>query len=131
MKISEKIKCSKMLYVFIIFCASPLWADWNAEEEKINFLLTEIGQVDGMFIRNGSEYAPEEAVAHLKMKMENAMNSWFAPEKDEWTAEMFINKIASKSSFSGKLYQIRFKSGQIVNTGEWLHERLKDFKASQ
>ncbi len=59
--------------------------------------------------------------------MENAMNSWFAPDKDQWTAEMFIEKIASKSSFSGKPYQIRFKSGGIVNTGKWLHEQLKDF----
>jgi len=117
--------------VLILFCATPLWADWQAEENKINFLLSEVGQLEGVFIRNGTEHSPESAVAHLKMKLENAMNSWFAPKKDKWTAKMFIEKIASKSSLSGKPYQIRFKSGKIVNTGEWLHERLKDFDANE
>jgi hypothetical protein len=117
-----------MLFILILFCTSSLWAEWNEEELKINFLLEQVGQVDGYFIRNGTDHSPESAVAHLKMKMEKAMSSWFAPDKDKWTAEMFIDKIASKSSFSGKPYQIRFKSGQIVNTGEWLNERLKEFK---
>lgn len=128
MTISEKNMCSIMLFILILFCTSSLWADWNEEELKINFLLEQVGQVDGYFIRNGTDHSPESAVAHLKMKMEKAMSSWFAPDKDKWTAEMFIDKIASKSSFSGKPYQIRFKSGQIVNTGEWLNERLKEFK---
>lgn len=121
---------SKILVLIVLLFAVPLWADWKAEEEKINFLLDEIGRVNGTFIRNGVEYVPAEAVAHLKMKMENAMSSWFAPDKEKWTAEMFIDKIASKSSISGKLYQIKFKSGQTVNAGDWLHERLKDFQRS-
>ncbi len=116
-----------LLVTLILIYAVPLWAGWNEEELKINFLLEQVGQVDGVFIRNGQEYAPLDAVVHLKMKMENAMNSWFAPKKDQWTAKMFIEKIASESSFSNKPYQIRFKSGQIVNTGEWLHKQLKNF----
>ena len=120
-----------LLITLILIYAVPLWAGWHEEEQKIGFLLEKVGQVDGYFLRNGEEYAPVDAVAHLKMKMENAMNSWFAPDKDKWTAELFIDKIASKSSFSGKLYQIRFKSGKTVNAGEWLNERLKDFTSAQ
>jgi hypothetical protein len=67
----------------------------------------------------------------MKKKMGKAMNSWFAPDQNQWTVEMFIEKIASQSWFSGKPYQIRFKSGQIVNTGDWLHERLKEFNANE
>ena len=119
-----------LLITLTLIYAVPLWADWHEEELKINFLLDQVGQVDGYFERNGTDHSPESAVVHLKMKLENAMDSWFAPDKDKWTAEMFIDKIASKSSFSGKPYQIRFKSGQIVNTGEWLNKRLKDFKVN-
>jgi hypothetical protein len=125
------IKFIKMLIVFILLYATPLWAGWQIEEEKINFLLDEITNVNGTFIRNGTEYPPEKAVEHLKMKFENAMNSWFAPNKEKWTAEMFIGKIVLKSSISGKRYQIKFNTGQTVNAGNWLHERLKNFQQSQ
>jgi hypothetical protein len=119
-----------LLIILILIYAVPLCADWHEEEQKIDFLIEQVGLVDGYFVRNGNDHSPESAVAHLNMKMEKAMNSWFAPDKDKWTVEMFIEKIASKSSFSGKPYQIRFKSGQIVYTGDWFHERLKEFSAN-
>lgn len=49
--------------------------DWQTEEEKTNHLLAEVAQLQEMFIRNGTEHSPESAAAHLKIKMENAMNS--------------------------------------------------------
>ncbi len=115
----------------MVFAATPLWADWNEEQAKIDFLLDEIDTVEGVFIRNNTEYPPGKAVEHLKMKMEKAMQSWFAPDKDKWTAETFIEKIASKSSMSGKPYKIRFKTGETVNAGEWLHKRLENFNKKQ
>ena len=114
----------KSLLLIVLFTSVPLWAGWNEEERKINFLLDEIAKVDGVFIRNDIEYSPDQSVAHLKMKMENAMNSWLAPDKEKWTAEMFIKKIASTSSISGTPYKIKFKNGQTVNAGDWLYERL-------
>lgn len=122
------IRVISKLLIFLIFLASPsVWADWNEEEARINFLIDEIGQLQGVFIRNGKEYSPAEAAAHIKMKMEHAMQSWFAPDKNKWTAEMFIEKIASKSSISGQPYQIKFKTGKTVEAGKWLRERLGDF----
>ncbi len=120
-----------VLIILILSYAGTLWAGWNEEEQKINFLLEQLGQVDGYFIRNGNDHSPESAVAHMKMKMEKAMNFWFAPDQSKWTVDMFIDKIASQSSFSGKPYQIRFKSGQVVNTGDWLNERLEYFDANE
>jgi len=88
--------------------------------------------VDGVFVRNGSEHQPNDAVAHLKMKMENAMNSWFAPNKENWTAEMFIKKLASKSSLSGKPYLIKYRNGKTVLSSKWLTEKLNSYhKASK
>lgn len=119
---------SKFLIFLIFFVASSVWADWNEEEARINFLINEIGQLKGVFIRNGTAHCPREAAAHMTMKMKNAIQSWFAPDKEKWTAEMFIEKIASKSSISGQPYQIKFKTGETVNAGDWLRERLKDFE---
>lgn len=117
----------KWLIVLIFLAAAPARADWDDEKARIEFLIHEVEQVQGSFIRNGREYPPAEAGAHLKMKLERAMGSWFAPDKDQWTAELFIEKIASKSSISGKPYQIKFNNGQTIDAGEWLRERLNDF----
>jgi hypothetical protein len=115
------------LLLFIFFIAGVLRADWDEEKVKINYLIEEIEQLDGVFIRNGNEHSPAKAANHIRMKMEKAMNSWFAPDKEEWTAEMFIDKIASTSTISGKPYKIKLKTGEIVNAEAWLHQRLKYF----
>jgi hypothetical protein len=117
----------KWLIVLIFLAVALALADWNVEKSRIKFLINEVKQVQGSFIRNGREYLPAEAAAHLKMKLERAMGSWFAPDKDQWTAELFIEKIASKSSISGKPYQIKFNNGYTINAGDWLRERLNDF----
>jgi hypothetical protein len=117
----------KWLIVLIFLAAAPALADWNVEKARIDYLIHEVEQVQGSFIRNGREYLPAEAAAHLQMKLEQAMGSWFAPDKDQWTAELFIEKIASKSSISGKPYQIKFNDGLIIEAGDWLRERLNDF----
>lgn len=105
-------------------------ADWKQEEQKINFLLDQIARVDGVFVRNGTEHTPKQAVEHLRMKMDRAMNSWFAPKKETWTAELFIQKLASQSSITGKPYQIKFHNGRSVNSGVWLLKKLRDFPRS-
>ena len=116
------------LLAFFLIIAIPLRADWIEEEQKIQYLFDQILRIDGVFIRNGSEYPPRKAVEHLTMKMDRAMNSWFAPDKEKWTVEMFIDKLASESSLSGKPYLIRFKDGRIVKTRDWLYELLKQRK---
>lgn len=130
-KMMKKILFQIVLLTMGLIHIVPVWGDWQEEAAKINFLLDQVGRVDGYFVRNGKDHSPESAVAHMRMKMDNAMDSWFAPDKDQWTAEMFIDKIASTSSLSGKPYQIRFKSGKLVNTGEWLHECLKEFNMTE
>lgn len=118
------------ILLFILMCClfpPSLFGDWPEEEKKIQYLIREVGSLDGMFIRNGDEHPPEKAVSHLKMKLDNAMNSWFAPKKDEWTAKMFIEKVASESSFSGDPYQIKLKNGTLISAKEWLYKALNQY----
>ena len=124
---------SKILISFgllVVFCcpAFTSLADWPQEERRINFLLNEIEQLDAVFIRNNSEHTPAEAGSHLRMKLNRAQNNWFAPAREKWTAEMFVEKIASKSSISGNPYLIKFKDGRVVAAGDWLKKQLSTLK---
>jgi hypothetical protein len=44
------------------------------------------------------------------------------------TAEDFIKLCGAKSSQSGKPYQIRFKDGKVVSSGQFLRQELKEFE---
>ena len=115
---------------FCLAFAFQLYADGSLEEKKIHFLLNNISELKAVFIRNGSEHTPEQAVNHLKMKLERAQKSWFAPTKEKWTAELFIEKIASQSSLSGRSYLIKFNNGKTVTAREWLLARLGEWTPS-
>jgi hypothetical protein len=44
------------------------------------------------------------------------------------TAELFIERLASKSSFSGKPYKIECPGGDTVLSGDWLTARLQEYR---
>ncbi|WP_432453792.1 DUF5329 family protein [Agarivorans sp. QJM3NY_29] len=103
--------------------ASELKA-WDYQRARIEGLFEAMDRTHLVFIRNGTVHDSQQAVAHLRMKLDRAQNSWFAPNKEQWTAEMFIDKLASRSSFSGQHYLIRFVDGQQVEAGIWLYQQL-------
>ena len=47
------------------------------------------------------------------------------------TAEKFIERLASKSSWTGKPYQILCPGVPASNSGEWLTSQLEALRASQ
>lgn len=89
------------------------------EPQKIESLISSIEQLKGaVFIRNGSEYSAAQAAHHLRMK-------WDYAGKRVATAEQFIDYCASKSSFSGKKYEVRYADGKTVYAADYFHEQLK------
>lgn len=89
------------------------------EQANIDQLIRHVELQKGMvFIRNGSEYTCEQAAKFLRSKME-------AMGKDVGTARDFIHLIATKSSTSGKPYQIRLADGTLMPAAHYLHEQLK------
>lgn len=101
----------------------------TSEYSKIEFLISQVEMLDAEFIRNGKSYSGKDAADHLRTKLASAKSSLFAPKKSVWTAQLFIEKIASKSSLSGKEYQIKFKNGDTKNASAWFTEKLKEFKS--
>jgi hypothetical protein len=120
----------KNVLLIAIILASPfLHSGWPIEEKKINYLINSIRLVEGKFIRNGEAHTPVKAAEHLSYKLKSAQSSWFSQKKEKWTAEMFIKKIASRSSISGKNYEIILLNGKKTTSEKWLKEKLNKYES--
>ncbi len=109
----------RRLVLLLLMVAVPVLARDAKEDARIDALLGKIEALEGAkFIRNGTAHEAGEAADHLRMKLKRA------GERVK-TAEDFIDGLATKSSFSGKAYRIRFKDGSEKETGPWLHQQLK------
>ena len=119
-----------LVLAFAAFLSSPQAATAQAahnssitpghlsEEQKVDRLITYIRTLEGAtFIRNSSEYKPEQAASHLQSK-------WRKHSSRVKTAEGFIMQLASESS-SGTPYTIRFKDGTVHTTREVLLQELQ------
>ncbi|HEY9239804.1 MAG TPA: DUF5329 domain-containing protein [Burkholderiaceae bacterium] len=95
--------------------AAPAPHEQTRIEKLIRFVE---GQKDMKFIRNGKEYSCAEAGKFLRGKLDSM-------GKEVTTAREFIERIATKSSMSGKPYQVRFADGRTIPASEFLGEELK------
>jgi len=106
------------LYSFTIFFSNNAYANMPPQEASlINELLNTVENSEAVFIRNNTEHSPKEAVKHLKMKLNRAGSRIK-------TANDFIRVLATKSSFSGKAYMLRFSDGTMVESGLWFTNKL-------
>jgi hypothetical protein len=98
------------------FCHSPT---------EISYLLTYVGSPGCDFFRNDSWYDSKQAESHLRAKYA-ALSAGGGVN----TAEEFILRTATKSSFSGRAYEVRC-GGDIVSSHDWLMDTLTSFRASE
>lgn len=106
----------------LLATAAPTSAPVRVEIEA---LLTKLQASGCQFNRNGSWYSGSEAKAHLLRKLE-----YVEGKGTVQSTEHFIEVAASKSSFSGRAYQVRC-SGQVpVASQVWLIQQLAVVRAS-
>jgi hypothetical protein len=110
------------LVVALLLVALPLAAAKrpDAEQARIDWLLSEIEHSDAVFTRNGVEYDGRKAASHLKTKL-------FFAGKQVQTARDFIVGVSAHSEASGKPYEIRLKGAAPQPLEKWLTERLESF----
>jgi hypothetical protein len=100
------------------------FAQTNVEKKKIDFLLHEIEQLKGAkFWRNGTSYSPHDAAEYLRMKM-----TWNYRSKPVTSAKDFIERIASKSTITGKPYLIQMEDNKKMESKTFLEQRLSVWK---
>ena len=94
-----------------------------AEAKRIEHLIRSIEQLsNAKFIRNGAPYEAKAAADHLRLK-------WREAGDRVKTAQQFIELCGSRSSVSGKPYEIRFADGTAVTSEAFLRARLKELEA--
>ena len=93
-------------------------------EVEIEYLITTVGESGCTFIRNGSRHDAEDAASHMRLKYRRG-------KRYATTAELFIERLASKSSFSGKPYAIECPGREAVPSGDWLTARLHEYRERQ
>jgi len=114
--------CRWMLSLGLIITAFAFAAS-AAEEQKIDALIHSIEVLPAaQFIRNGNAYDGNAAAEHLRQKRR------YAGDRIK-TANDFIVCCASRSSASGKPYQIRFANGETVDAEVFLRAELKRIEA--
>ena len=91
-------------------------------EAEIEHLIMAVGDSGCTFVRNGSRHDAEDAASHMRLKYRRG-------KRYAKTAELFIERLASKSSMSGKLYTIDCPGNDAVPSGEWLTARLQEYRA--
>jgi hypothetical protein len=115
----------KYLICFIIILSLAIGyaeAQELRETAKIQYLISSIETLKGAkFLRNGKEYDTKAATEHLQLKLRMAGDH-------VKTADDFIRLCASKSSVTGKPYQIKFSNGTTQDTEVFFRDRLKKFK---
>jgi len=92
-------------------------------QTEIDYLLGFIASSGCEFYRNGSWYDSKKAQAHLRYKYE-----MLAARDQINTAEDFIEKAATKSSLSGRPYELRCSGGESVATHQWLVDVLARYR---
>lgn len=112
------MRCSLLL---LLCLAAPQFVTASEPAEiEIRHLLKFVADSGCTFIRNGDEHASSEAAEHLQMKYRRG-------RRYASTAENFIDRLASESSWSGRPYSVR--CGQRVETSSaWLHRELTDYR---
>ncbi|SMF39326.1 hypothetical protein SAMN02745866_02535 [Alteromonadaceae bacterium Bs31] len=90
-------------------------------EKEISALIQSVENSRCTFQRNGKAYKADEAADHLRLK-------WRRGKKYAGSAELFIENLASKSSWSGKPYSMDCPETGIQTTNAWFHRQLKSLR---
>ena len=92
--------------------------------DEIDYLLTQVGSSGCTFYRNGKRHSARVAREHLQSKRRH--NAHLIDSTEE-----FIEKIASRSSISGKPYRIRCRGQGEQTAGEWFSTLLVSYRESR
>lgn len=103
--------------IFLVVAMASAISVAHATETEIEQLLQFVGSSGCGFERNGSLHAPDEAEAHLRRKLAAAKGRI----KD---ADTFIDRVASKSSWTGRPYRVTCADQELL-ARDWLYSELR------
>ncbi len=115
-------KSPKQIFMgLLLVAAGSVFAEDTADTE-IQHLLEFVASSGCDFQRNGSIHDPEAAADHLRLKYRRG-------GKYVNSAEQFIDRLATESSWTGKPYTVTCE-GETQPSGEWLHKELEAYRTT-
>ena len=103
----------------LLLLSHPVFAE-AADDHEIEYLLEFVAESGCTFHRNGEDHNSVDAAAHLRLKYRRG-------KKYANSAEQYIDRLASKSSWSGKPYTVTC-DGQTQTSSAWLHGALQEYR---
>ncbi|SDQ84485.1 hypothetical protein SAMN05428982_2173 [Pseudoxanthomonas sp. CF385] len=94
-------------------------------QREIRGLMDALSASSCEFQRNGTWHGRDEARKHLQRKYDYLLKRDLAD-----TAEQFIERAASKSSISGRAYQVRCPGQPVQPAAVWFKTRLDALRGS-
>jgi uncharacterized protein DUF5329 len=117
------VRSSLTIFALMIFTTAAAAPD-PVEARKIERLIAALAQLgNAKFIRNGTAYDAGKAADHLRLKLREAGDRVAS-------AEDFIVLCGSRSSMSGKPYEIVFDDGRRITSEAFLRAKLNDLQSS-
>ncbi|GAB3383530.1 YfeK family protein [Lysobacter fragariae] len=90
---------------------------------EIEQLITALGESGCEFQRNGHWYPATKAGDHLRRKYD-----WLRERDMIHGAEEFIDSAGTRSSMSGRAYQVRCPGRPVEPSASWLRARLAELR---
>jgi hypothetical protein len=110
-----------LLILFSGICAAASPSD--ASKVEVAHLFSYLQKSGCQFNRNGTWYAPNEAVNHLQKKYQYLLDKNMIA-----SAEDFIDKAATESSMSGKPYLVKCDNAAPTESAIWFKRELATFR---
>jgi hypothetical protein len=111
-----------LIILIFLFCPHITYTQTDHMQFEIDYLLDYVKNSGCVFIRNGRNHNPEEAVQHINRKFE-----YFRDKIT--TTEVFIDFCATKSTMSNKPYEIKCPGQPLVKSRDWLLKELDRIRA--
>lgn len=96
----------------------------EAQKAEVQHLLDYLKNSGCRMDRNGSIHDADEAIKHIVRKYDYYRD-------DIKTTEDFIDRSASRSTFSGRAYKVLCPGQEARPTADWLKEELERFRKQQ
>ena len=109
----------------LIASAASAQAPSSATKQEVAQLFAALRQSNCEFSRNGSWYNAQKASDHLQRKYDYLLKKGLVT-----STESFIELAATKSSMSGKPYQVRCGKTPPVSSHSWFTSKLNALRSS-
>ena len=115
----------RSFYILIAILPAILFTTAQAKtppvaDREVQYLLEFVAASGCSFERNGSSHKAEDAADHLRLKYRRG-------GRYVDTAEHFIDRLASESSWTGKPYTTTCDE-RVIPVGKWLHGALDNYR---